>query len=226
VSRRYRSRRYRPGPPNSAEQHPSWWLWPDTSNERPTGPLNTAFSRLRRLITHATENTITDLVETTGDGRCCLNPALVQVDYWQLLHVLELGDSTTATPTDRAHAYQHALTHYHGELAENIDAEWIETHRQDTLGRTLKTATKLANDLTKNNNPQHALAVLEQARTFDPLSEPIYQKIILTHHQLGQPDAAIHTLQLLTRKLAQINTEPLPLTTKLATNPPPAATSR
>jgi hypothetical protein len=60
-------------------------LWPDTTRPGlPTNTVNTTLSRLRTYVNEATHAAVTNIVPATGNGKCALDPHLIEVDYWKL----------------------------------------------------------------------------------------------------------------------------------------------
>jgi hypothetical protein len=125
-------------------------LWPDTNIERPTNTFNSYRTRIRSWIQDATAGAITELIQDNEDGTCQLRPDLFQVDYWELLDAID-PQNTTPVP-ERAQSYLKALENYRGQLAENIDTEWITEHRTSTHAAALQAAVDLAHDLTDNHD--------------------------------------------------------------------------
>jgi DNA-binding SARP family transcriptional activator len=166
---------------------------------------------MRRALQAATHNHITDLT-INHDGRYALNPDLVTVDLWQLRHHL---NTTHQTNSDQnLTALENIINLYHGDLAEELTAEWLEAPREALRRDLLDHLSNLAHHLTPDN-PQKALKILEHARQLDPYNEPIYDDIARTQAQLGHHAAIKHTLTLLTTHLAELNEKPTPHTLTL-----------
>jgi DNA-binding SARP family transcriptional activator len=125
-----------------------------------------------------------------------LDPDLVQVDYWEFLDAIE---STAPAPSGPALTLN-AVKNYHGALAVNIDAEWINEIRDQTQTAALRAAIDIAHDLTYNyDDADTAVAILDKAITFDPHNEPIYQQLLLLLKKLRCRDAAMQRYQALKR---------------------------
>lgn len=172
-------------------------LFPETHPDRPaTNTLNTNMTRLRQFIQDKTSGAVTDLVHVTEEGLCRLDPDVVEVDYWEFLDATS-PDNAMSTP-ERARAFQAALKGYRGELAENVDADWITSYRDDTQTAVLKAAVDLAYDLSDNHGDHDtAIAILDQAIGWDPLAESLYQHVIGLLMNLGRRDAAIQRYEAL-----------------------------
>lgn len=188
-------------------------LWPDSPPERIANTMNTALTRLRRALHGATDGEIADIVLNT-DGRICLNPDLVDVDYWRFDAALAAGRSATSDE-QRLAAHQLVVDSYRGELAEGIGAEWIEAAREAVRRDAVDSVAALARALAPDD-PQRTLDLLETARAFDPYNELLYRDIMRLQARLDRPDAIARTLTLLSTRLAETGDQPAPGTLDLA----------
>lgn len=188
-------------------------LWAGNPPERPTNALNTALSRLRRSLVTATEGAISDII-STGEGRYRLDPALVHTDYWRFTRAVA-ARRAACSDQERIDAYREVIHSYGGTLAEGMPLEWIEAAREATRRDALDAVAALARALV-DHDPQQTLDLLEIARAFDPHNELLYRDIMRLQERLGQLDAIPRTLTLLTTRLAEINDQPTPQTTGLA----------
>jgi transcriptional activator len=189
-------------------------LFPDANIDRPTNALNTATIRGRQFIQDKTGGMVNDLVHVTEEGLCQLDPEVVEVDYWEFLDAIDQHNAMS-TP-ERAHALQTALKDYRGELAENVDADWITSYRETMRNTVVKIAVDLAYDLSDNHGDHDtAIALLDQAITYDPLAESMYQHVIKLLMNLGRRDAAMQRYDALKTALAAAGMKPLPDTTRL-----------
>lgn len=188
-------------------------LWAGNPPERPTNALNTALSRLRRSLATATEGALSDIT-STGEGRYRLDPALVHSDYWRFTRAVA-ARRAACSDQERIDAYREVIHSYSGALAEGMPFEWIEAAREATRRDALDAVAALARALV-DHDPQQTLDLLEIARAFDPHNELLYRDIMRLQERLGQLDAIPRTLTLLTTRLAEINDQPTPQTTGLA----------
>jgi DNA-binding SARP family transcriptional activator len=89
-------------------------LWPDSPPDRIANTMNTALTRLRRALYRATDGEIADIVLNT-DSRICLNPDLVDVDYWRFDTAVTARRCATADE-QRLAAHQLGVDSYRGGL--------------------------------------------------------------------------------------------------------------
>ncbi|GAA2535821.1 MULTISPECIES: BTAD domain-containing putative transcriptional regulator [Pseudonocardia] len=180
-------------------------LWPGSSPGRTTNSLNTALTRLRQTLTQVTGEEVGDIVRNS-DGRFCLDPDLVDVDYWRF-DAAVTARRAAGTDEERIDADQLVVETYGGELAEGTPYPWIEIAREAVRRDAIDSAAALARALVPRD-PQRTLDLLEIARAFDPINEMIYRDIMRLQSRLGRLDAISRTLALLTARLGEIGDQP------------------
>ncbi|MCP3800707.1 hypothetical protein NLX83_15675 [Allokutzneria sp. A3M-2-11 16] len=176
-------------------------VWPDSRPPRPYNSLHTTMSTLRRALNDAANGAVNDVI-VNYDGRYRLNDKLVTVDLWHLQHALR---TTRAAEAATFAQLGHALQLYRGDLAEDVDALWIEPFREalrrdalDALGVLIR---------AQENNPETMLQLLEHARSLDRYNESVYRDIMTIQVQLGRVDAIGRTLALAARTFREIDLE-------------------
>ncbi|WP_395108096.1 BTAD domain-containing putative transcriptional regulator [Actinomadura sp. SCN-SB] len=189
-------------------------LWPNRDLEAGTPLFHTSINNIRKNLRNLTGLREPMFVIHAG-GRYRLDPHLIEVDLWTLLHALDQAHHAT-TDTDRLHALQQVPELYTAELTNDLTYEWAETHREN-LRRTATDALVHLARLTQQEHPDQAVAVLEQALHHDPYSEPLYRSLMRLQARLGHPDAVRRTHQLLTNRLAEIDLDPDEQTHQLLT---------
>ncbi|WP_419995053.1 hypothetical protein [Streptomyces boninensis] len=190
-------------------------LWPQPSSSRPHNRLNATLSQLRRALRQATDDTATNAV-TRRDAYCSLDAELISVDLWELHQALR---AYAAQPEEPQHArtLEHAIEElYHGEIAEELDDEWLYAPREGLRHEVLTAVSSLAHRALEHD-PQHALHLLNRARRLDRHNEALYCEIARIHARLGQHDAVVRTHSLLLSALAELDAEPSSETEQLFT---------
>lgn len=187
---------------------------PERDLESGTTMFHTAINNTRTALRKAT-GLREPMFITHAAGRYRLDPHLIDTDLWQLLRALDTARHAE-TDTDRAAALQQLAGLYTGELADDITHEWAETERERIRRTATDALTHLAR-LLHDEHPDDALAALEQAFAHDPTSEPLAQHLMRLQTQLGQPDAARRTHQLLTHHLGNLDIDPSEETDRLLT---------
>ncbi|WP_431953429.1 BTAD domain-containing putative transcriptional regulator [Actinacidiphila sp. bgisy167] len=184
---------------------------PEQAN-RELGNLRRA---VRRSLRQATGAHQAAFLVRSGD-RIRLDPVLISTDVETFLDMLR-GATAGRDEAERATSLQAAVDAYGGPLCEGADYTWADGLRE-TLHRKAVDALVLLADHTATLNagdPDQALALLDKAADWDPYNEPVYQRIIRLQLAAGRDDAAQRTYQLLTRRLADIEVDPDPVTTAL-----------
>lgn len=189
-------------------------LWPDAPSGRPYNAFHATLSQLRRALRQATEGTVDfDGIVLHRDGRYVLDSRRMRVDLWALRDQLDRG--VASVPADRT-TLENVLARYRGDLAQEVSGAWLEGPRE-ALRREVLDAYGLLAQAAHAREPEHALALLERARSLDPYNEALYRDIARTQDRLGRTDAIPRTLALLTAALAEIDEQPTAETVALCT---------
>ncbi|KAA9159436.1 LysM peptidoglycan-binding domain-containing protein [Amycolatopsis acidicola] len=189
-------------------------LWPDAPSDRPYNSFHATLSQLRRSLRQATEKDGAPELVTQQDGHYALDPATVDVDLWQLQDALAAG-RRESPPADRLAALRRVPELYRGDLGGGITAEWIESPREALRREALDSLSFLIAEI-RNEAPEEALELLENARQLDPYNEAIYRDLMRMQARLGHHASIERTLHLLTTSLSDLDQQPTPDTLRLA----------
>jgi len=187
-------------------------LWPDTRGNRPFNAYYTTLTQVRKALNAATNDT-RRIIEQRGD-RIGLDRDLIEVDYWRLLNA-EHAARIASTTADRASAWSRIVAAYGGDLADSIDFLWLDGPREAARRTTVDALARLA-ALSRGQDTERHLQLLEQARLLDRYNEDIYRDIMRVQAELGLIDAIPRTVALLTTTLAENNDHPTLETIALA----------
>jgi DNA-binding SARP family transcriptional activator len=188
-------------------------LWPDAPGDRPYNSFHATLSQMRRAIRTATNSSVDSLI-VHQDGYYTLDPDVVDVDLWHVNDALHTSRHAT-TERERTAALHQIAELYNGDLAEGLNADWLDTPRE-ALRRDVLDALATLIHRIREQDPEQTLSLLEQARHLDPHNEAIYRDIIRTQARLDHHDAIKRTLDLLNTALAEIDTSPSAETRTLA----------
>ncbi|MFI0354254.1 BTAD domain-containing putative transcriptional regulator [Actinomadura sp. 9N407] len=189
-------------------------LWPDHDPDTATTMFHTAISNTRKILRQATGlREPMFIIHAASHYR--LDPHLTDSDLWRLTTTLEHARQAT-NDTERTQALQPLPSLYTADFATDQIHEWAEAHRE-YLRRTVVDALAHLAQLTQDDHPDQALATLEHALRHDPYSEHLHRNIMKLQAHLGRPDAVRRTYQLLTTRLAELDTEPDDQTHQLMT---------
>jgi len=187
-------------------------LWPDTRGNRPYNAYYTTLTQVRKALHAATDDGRRIIVQR-GE-RIGLDPELTEVDYWQLLDA-EHAARVASTTDSRTTAWSTIVAVYGGDLADGIDALWLDGPREAARRTTVDALARLA-ALSRGHNPERHLQLLERARLLDRYNEDIYRDIMRVQAELGLIDAIPRTLALLATTLGDNNEHPTAETVALA----------
>ncbi|MFE6611997.1 BTAD domain-containing putative transcriptional regulator [Amycolatopsis sp. NPDC057786] len=187
-------------------------LWPEAPGERPYNSFHATLSQLRRSLRQASNDDTFDII-VNQDSHYRLDQTILTADLWRLQDAITASRRTSAT--EAVEASNRVTELYRGDLAEGITADWIDGPREALRRDVLDTLSTLIRKL-RTDNPEQALALLEQARRLDPYNEAIYRDLMRLQARLDQHDSIPRTLHLLTTSLAELNQRPARSTLSLA----------
>ncbi|MEV0133662.1 BTAD domain-containing putative transcriptional regulator [Dactylosporangium sp. NPDC050688] len=185
-------------------------LLPDAPASKAVHRLHTYISNLRQVL-RRTGGADTYLTRT--GQRYQLNREAFDVDLWRMraaLRTAELAD----TVEERVTAWRAVLDAYQGHLAEGVDYEWVEPHREAARRQAIDAAVAIADALP--GEPDTVLPILDAAIRHSPYTEALYQAAMRANATAGRLDAVRALRHDLTRQLADIDAEPSEETAALA----------
>lgn len=174
-------------------------LWP---GESPDGAyFRTVLANLRSMLRELTgADDSVQFVDRTGD-LYRLDPARFDVDLWRF------EDALAAAARDEGAAAE-ADDAYGADLLEGADFPWAEGVRERLRRRALDNVTALAERLRASGDLQGALHAAERAVERDPDAEEPYQRVMALYVQLGRPDGARRTYEVLEGRLRELGVTP------------------
>lgn len=187
-------------------------LWQDTPVERAAPILHAATTNIRKLLRDATGATEAGFIVRVSD-HLRIDPHLIDVDLWRFRTALTAAANARDDDSCRA-SLQVAAEQWRGDLVPDIDSMWIDEIRETLRRDAADTMARLA-ELHEHEAPGQALAYLERAITVDRYQEALYQRIMRLQADLGRPDAARRTYQLLESRLTELDAEPSADTARL-----------
>jgi DNA-binding SARP family transcriptional activator len=187
-------------------------LWTDRDLKGGSTMFHTAVNSARKRL-----RTVTGLREpmfiTHAGGRYRLDAHLIDVDLWHFLHSLNSAATADDDP-GRISALRRITELYTGELAEDLSYEWAERERE-RIRRTATNALVRLAHILRDDEPDDALSVLEQAFEHDPFSEPLASEVMRLQAQMGNADGVRRTYRLLAYRLNELDIDPAPETERL-----------
>ncbi|WP_395110229.1 OmpA family protein [Actinomadura sp. SCN-SB] len=187
-------------------------IWPDRDLDGGSTMFHTAVNNARKRLRTATGLREPMFINHAG-GRYRLDAHLIDVDLWHFLHAIEAAATADDDP-GRISALRRIAEVYTGELAEDLTYEWAERERE-RIRRTATDALVRLAHLLRDDDPEDALRVLEQAFEHDPFSEPLACEVMQLQAAVGNADGVRRTYRLLAHRLNEIDIDPSPDTERL-----------
>jgi DNA-binding SARP family transcriptional activator len=187
-------------------------LWPDTTAERVGKQFWRAFGDLRARFRGPSDVALDVLTKSGEHYQPCSTE--IACDLWEFQAAL--GDAARATDEDHARVALHRASHtYRGELLQGTDYLWVEPVRQDLHRRALDAHLRLAELEDHAGRPEVAVTTLERAIDLDRYAEEPYRRLMALHAAHGRLDAVTATWKLLHRRLADLDLDLEPTTSRL-----------
>jgi len=174
--------------------------------------LNTYVSNLRGCLARAGGKAT---YVAGPDEQYALNRDVIDVDLWRMQAAIAAAEAAGDDRAVRVAALRAAVACYTGPLAEGRDYEWVEPYREAVRQQAVDTHLALVAALG-DDDPAEAVAVLRAAIDHDPHNEPLYQQAMRLYARLGDVDGIRDLRRALTRRMAEIDTEPADDTIALA----------
>jgi DNA-binding SARP family transcriptional activator len=187
-------------------------LWPDTLPEQVRKQFWRPFGDLRARLREPGNDALDVLAKTGEHYQPC--SAEIACDLWEFQAAL--AEATRASEDDHAQAaLRRAVDTYRGDLLQGADYPWVEPVRQDLHRRALDAHLRLADLDDHTGHPDAAVATLERAIDLDRYAEEPYRRLMVLHAAHGRLDAVTATWKLLQARLADLDLDMEPATTRL-----------
>lgn len=188
-------------------------LYPNIEPTAASGRFRTACTGIRTALHNATGHHQEHFI-VYEQGRYRLDSDTIDVDLWRMLTALNHANHAT-NDADTLTALQQAADTYHGDFANGLTHTWVLDHATTYRRQAIDALARIA-EIHELDNPDAALAALNEAVDHDPICEELYQRIMRIEGRLGRVDAVRRTLQRCTEQLEAIQTEPSNQTRRIA----------
>jgi DNA-binding SARP family transcriptional activator len=147
--------------------------------------------------------------------RYAIEADLVEVDLWHMLTAIQTANR--ADDEEQAlEALRQAASCYGGEFAADLEQAWTIGYATTARTQVVSAWARIA-EITEADQPDQAVAALEQATVIDPVNEELYQRLMRIHGRQRDTDAVRATLRTLSSRLAEIgDSEPSQATQRVA----------
>lgn len=166
-------------------------LWPDLDGAKAARNLRTTLNYLHGLL-EPTRPTGQAPWSVRIDGPEILLESSLDVDAWSFTNTLDQaeraqrdGRVTTALPLLLG-----AVEMYHGDLAPDLDHEWLDLERIHLRSRFVRAACRAAELLVALDRPDEAVNAARRSLEADAWHEPSYQVLASAYDLLGDSTSA------------------------------------
>ena len=171
-------------------------MWRDVDAETAEGRLRDGLRHLRRLLAEHAPALPPDVVKSSRDGTCRLDPATVTSDVHRFAACCQAANA--AAPDDAAAACREARAVYGDELLTQRSYAWL--HERDESGLTLreryremhkKVTAKLADLHFRAGEPAEAAVLYRELLQAEPTMEGLVRNLFRCYHKLRDRSALI-----------------------------------
>jgi len=177
--------------PNTTRQHAAGALWPDLSIERAAKNLRTTLNYLHGLLEpRRSSGDATWYVRVAGP-QITLHHEL-DVDLWRYRDALGRADvaEREGRASDVLRLLVEAVGLWRGDLAEDLDHEWLDLERIHLRSRFVRASSRAAELLTATGRPNEAIDVLRRALAADPWHERSTVALAAAYEAVGDSTSA------------------------------------
>jgi two-component SAPR family response regulator len=148
--------------------------------------------------------------------RYAIEADLVEVDLWRMLTAIRTANRANNDEEQALAALRQAASCYGGEFAADLEQTWTIGYATTARNQVVSVWARIA-EITEADQPNQAVAALEQATDIDPVNEELYQRLMRIHGRQRDTDAVRATLRKLSSRLAEIgDSEPSQATQRVA----------
>ncbi|MFH2122027.1 MAG: BTAD domain-containing putative transcriptional regulator [Pseudomonadota bacterium] len=167
-------------------------LWPDADGDRARKSLEISLYRLRNLIREDKLIRHRDGLLSLTDETCRVD-ALVFEQMVQHTSEQRLGEITNEKSLE---ILEKAVALYEGTFLKEISDSWVLSYRQLLQKKFCSSVSKLADIYQSQNQPNKAIALLEESIEKEGASSQLYLKLMNSYLIQGRRNEAVATYEL------------------------------
>ncbi len=182
--------------PDTTRDQLAGTLWPDQASDKAAKNLRTTLSYAHRLL---------EPRRSAGDapwyirvdGHAVRLHHSLQVDVRRFEHLLDEADGAerAGRPTTALPLLVEAIGLWGGDLAEDLDAEWLDLDRIHLRSRFVRAACRASELLVATGEPTQAATLARRALEVDPWNERSYLALAAAYDAIGDHTSARAVLQ-------------------------------
>jgi ATP/maltotriose-dependent transcriptional regulator MalT/DNA-binding SARP family transcriptional activator len=173
-------------------------LWPETDPASALSNFHFTLHALRKALASAGASEATSVVRTDTGYRLAL-PTSIHVDLEVFRRSLRHGrEAQEAGRSREAIQYLRAAVAVHrGQFLADLNAPWIDRHREETDRQLVAAAKELATLELDWKEPKAAIRPLEKLLELEPYDEEAHRLLMRAHHESGDHALAVRHYQAL-----------------------------
>ncbi len=172
--------------PNATREQAASALWPDLPADRGAKNLRTTLNYLHDVLEPQRDSGDATWFVRVDGHRIRLHESL-DVDLWRFGDLLDQADlaERAGHPREALPLLVEATALWGGDLAADLDYEWLELERIHARSRFVRASCRAAELLVATDSPGEAIEVITPALTADPYHEPSYRALATAYAELG-----------------------------------------
>ncbi|MEO1057094.1 MAG: BTAD domain-containing putative transcriptional regulator, partial [Actinomycetota bacterium] len=161
-------------------------LWPDLPPERGPKNLRTTLNYVHDVLEPQRDSGDATWFVRIDGHRIRLHDSL-DVDLWRFGDLLDQADAAERAghPRDALPLLVEATALWGGDLAADLDYEWLELERIHARSRFVRASCRAAELYVATDSPGEAIEVITPALNADPYHEPSYRALATAYAELG-----------------------------------------
>ncbi len=171
---------------NATREQATAALWPDLPADRGAKNLRTTLNYVHDVLEPQRDSGDATWFVRVDGHRIRLHDSL-DVDLWRFGHLLDQADAAERAghPRDALPLLVEATALWGGDLAADLDYEWLELERIHSRSRFVRASCRAAELYVATDAPGEAIEVITPALSADPYHEPSYRALATAYAELG-----------------------------------------
>jgi DNA-binding SARP family transcriptional activator len=166
-------------------------LWPDLDPDKAAKNLRTTLNYLHGVLEPQRSSGDAAWFVRSDGQQISLHGSL-DVDLWRFRELLDRADvaERRGRPTEALPLLVETARLWRGDLAADLDHEWLELDRIHLRGQFVRAACRAAELLTATGRPAEAVEVVRPAVEVDPWNERGYEALAAGYRAMGDVTSA------------------------------------
>lgn len=177
--------------PDTSRSRAAAALWPDLDPDKAGKNLRTTLNYVHGVL-EPQRSSGEAAWFVRSDGQQITLHASLDVDLWRFRDLLDRADEAERRghPTEALPLLVEACRSWRGDLAADLDHEWLELERIHLRGRFVRAACRAAELLVATGRPAEAVEIVRSAVEVDPWNDRGYAALAAGYRALGDLTSA------------------------------------